>query len=151
MAYELPADPQYQIPAFAEIWAIDRVTMGNQFNIDLVTRYQDNYENFWSIGRSNVTTELLNVGLQRLDGTGLRMIAEAGMYVYALKQMLGDAFPDRLMIPPRPYSLKSITFQDGHTVAELATFAEYFALAAQHGHATAGYVEVGELLEGWSA
>jgi hypothetical protein len=148
MAYELPSEPNSEIAAFAELWARDAVKIGTEFNTDLVTRYEAMYRNFWRIGRPEATTEKINAALLRGDGIVLRILADAGMYVMALSQLV-PGFPARLLSPPRSYTIKAVTFADGHQVASIATFIELLGLVQSHGWWSEGYLEVGELSPEW--
>ncbi len=149
MPYELPIDQDAADTAKGVEFAKDFAAIATQYNASLSSNYDAMYRNAWRIGRSDWSTAQINIGLKILDGVGLRIMADAGIHIAGLKQLLGDEIPNRLLIPPRPYVLKEITFADGHVVSELATFLEYFQLAMVHGHAIAGYVEVGELLPEW--
>jgi hypothetical protein len=144
--YQLPNDETAELKARSETWARDRAELANQFNAGLIENYRSMYDNFWSVGRDDIGLDVINAGLKRLGPVGIKILADAGMYIVALSQLIGESFPPNLLTPPRKYVIKDVVFQDGFESEYVSDFVALFGLVQQHGYWVSGYVEAGDLL-----
>lgn len=148
MTFELNLSPEQLRQRRAIELAQDAVALANQFNDNLVSQYQSMYENYWKIGRDDISIEQLQDRSDVMQTAELNILLNAGVYVQAMLG-IGLPLPEKYHTLPYTFTVVDVAFQDGHTESLVSSFLELFGLMQQHGQFTTGRLVLGELVEFW--
>jgi hypothetical protein len=101
MRYTLPGEPPFPV----DVYAADRVAMASQFRVDVIIRYQQNYEKFWGLDREELGSAEMQGILDRLGPAAMEILADAALYVGGLVAAFPGELPARYHEAPYAYTV----------------------------------------------